>query len=90
VTSTRVVCPVDGCDWTFDIPVQQVEGVLDSIFGPGVYAAVAHAQMARRTERAIELHMDGHKPEQFLRTITRLNSLVDDLSRALEYMEVES
>lgn len=89
--SARIVCPVDGCEWTYAEPEQAIDqGTLASVFGPGVYAAVTHNQRLKNTEHAVKVHMDGHTPEQFLRTITRLNGLVDDLSRALEYMEVKA
>ena len=86
--NTMIVCPVDGCDWRHDATPREVPPeTLARVFGTGVMTAVAHQQHLQRTEREVELHMATHKPQDFLRTITRLYGVVDDLSRALAYME---
>ncbi len=85
---STIHCPIDDCTWTYDITLRNVPAeALAGAFGPGVMAAVAAHQDQQRTEREVELHMDRHKPIEFLRTITRLNGLLDDMSRALAYME---
>lgn len=82
---TRIVCPVDDCTWTFTpTSPEVVENTLASVFGPGVYAAVAHNQLLQRVERVVGIHMDGHKPVEFLRTITRLTDERVELLAAIQ------
>lgn len=70
-----VGCPLDRCEWTHLEPSPVVtEGALANLFGPGVMAAVAKTQFHERLERALEQHFATHKPEDYLRTITRLQA----------------
>lgn len=70
---TVLRCPLDGCHWAHAEPVVNVPPeVLAGVFGAGVMTAAALHQHMRRVEDALRGHFEGHKIEDFLRTITRL------------------
>lgn len=74
-TYSILLCPVDGCGWEHREEMPDVpEGVLANIFGPGVMSVVAKTQHHERLERALGAHHATHKPEDYLRTITRLQA----------------
>ena len=85
--ATIVQCPLDGCGWQHTEPDTKVSpDALAGVFGPGVMAAVALHQRAGRVESELRRHFEGHKIEDFLRTITRLNQVNGELHRAIAAM----
>lgn len=77
-------CPLDGCQWEHKEPSVPVPPeTLAGVFGAGVMTAVAAEQRARRLEASLREHFEGHKPEDYLRTITRLNQVNGELHRAI-------
>jgi hypothetical protein len=70
-----ILCPVDECDFVHYAPDLTVPSTaLASVFGSGVMAAAAVTQRAHEIERVLGKHFAGHKAEEYLRTIQRLNT----------------
>lgn len=81
-----IVCPLVDCHWTLDATPPEVDpGALASVFGFGVFSAVAAHQHQYRVETELRAHFRGHSLEDFLRTITSLRQQRDEALRALEY-----
>lgn len=82
--ATVVYCAIDNCDWAHLEPHLNVDpGALANVFGPGIFAAVAHAQQAQRIEDALDAHYRTHTVVDFLRTMASLrHELADHRARA--------
>lgn len=57
-----VQCPVDECDWSFQLP--------DLPLSIGVVTVI---QWADAVESVLAAHADTHRPVEYLKTIHRLN-----------------
>lgn len=89
--TTVLKCPLDGCTWEHVEPANEVSPeALAGMFGFGVMTAVAAQQRACRVEDALRSHFEGHKAEDFLRTITRQQQVIGELHRAITAMSETS
>jgi hypothetical protein len=84
----RFVCPLTTCGWYFDMPpAPEVHPMaLAEIFGPGVMTLQDPQQRQHRIERELGDHFNNHTNIQFLTEISRLQSLVLDLTGQLAKM----
>lgn len=82
----RINCPL--CDWFHDDPGPNPESIdpmaLAGVFGPGVFAAHALADHARKIEEILAAHFKTHTTVEWL---TKVTALRDQLQRAVQWIQ---
>lgn len=74
-------CPLPGCHWaSFTAPgPAEHPGALASVFGPGVFSAVASAQRLQAAERDIRSHIESHPATEWATALAAARAQIREL-----------
>ena len=79
-------CPLSKCAWTHDSSPGPGEDprALASVFGPGVFAAIAAQQRMAETEAAIQAHLSGHALIEWVTEVVNLHDVMTSVAAELD------